>query len=200
MIEARLHLCCPPGTLQKELLERCLEMVALANSTWFDAHPKAPCCLKCAGVTYYLPPKREHQSFFSAPEVLKRGRATCAEAVTYCAGKAISEGKACRIELEQTGPADYHAVVWVTRADGTEERLDPTSELDGYEFGDGSLCCDLLRVGSVRVRTNRSELARSHGRDGGKARALTARRPTLDFQKGPTCPTGAYSCRATTED
>ncbi len=206
MIEARAHLACPPGPAQARLLEVILQCVAEGNANWFRMHPDAPCCLKCAGVRYHLPPRRKNQTFWSAPEVLANKRATCAEAVTYCVGKAIAEGKDAWVALEPSGGNDYHAVAYVMRSDGVPERLDPTSELEGFKGGDGSLCCDLLRVGTS-PRMSRTELAREGGRDRGKARQLTSLRPGLPFQRavvptiaGGGCHSGAHSCKRTTED
>lgn len=128
----RIHL---PWEPSPEQVATVLEPIVQQNAEWFLENPGAPCCLGCAGVKYYdVGNKLKCQNFWSAPQVLKRGKATCAEAATYAAGKARSEGKSATVGIEFSDMGGYHAVVWI---DGV--RTDPSTELEGYQ-GQPSAC------------------------------------------------------------
>ena len=127
MIETRIHLPTPPGSERTRHLGALLEVVTEANAEWFEQHPSAPCCLARARpqVTYTDPPKNQpSQAIYSAPEVLRRTRATCVDAAVYDAGAARARGSDAWVELEPTTPNDYHVVAYI---DG--ERVDSSALL-----------------------------------------------------------------------
>lgn len=116
MIETRVHLPTPPGSDRTRHLGALIEVVTEANAEWFAEHPDAPCCLAGArpGVTYTDPPKNQQsQAIYSAPEVLRRGRATCVDAAAYDAGAARARGLSAWVELEPTSSNDYHVVAYI---------------------------------------------------------------------------------------
>jgi hypothetical protein len=137
----RIHL---PWEPSPEQVATALEPIVQQNAQWFLENPGAPCCLGCAGVRYYdVGNKLKCQNFWSAPQVLKRGKATCAEAATYAAGKARSEGKAATVGIEYSDLGGYHAVVWI---DGV--RTDPSTELEGYQGQPSACACDQPHQGA----------------------------------------------------
>lgn len=127
MIETRIHLPTPPGTERTRHLGALVEIVTEANSEWFQDHPEAPCCLARARprVSYKEPPKNQpSQAIYSAPLVLRRGRATCVDAAAYDAGAARANGLRAWVELEPTSANDYHVVAYIEG-----ERIDSSALL-----------------------------------------------------------------------
>lgn len=116
VIETRVHLPTPPGRDRTRHLGALLEVLTEANAEWFERHPDAPCCLAQArpSVTYKEPPKNQpSQAIYSAPEVLRRRRATCVDAAAYDAGAARARGLTAWVELEPTSSTDYHVVAFI---------------------------------------------------------------------------------------
>ena len=135
MIEMRIHLPYEPSP---EEVATALEPIVAQNAQWFLDNPGAPCCLGCAGVRYYDPGLHlKCQNFWSAPQVLKRKKGTCADAATYAAGKARAKGKQAYVAIEYADQGGYHAVAYI---DG--QRTDPTTELDGYQDTPSSCACN----------------------------------------------------------
>jgi hypothetical protein len=154
MIEARIHLPTPPTRLRYDQLMALAEVLTESNAHWFgDQFAKAaylegrglpgkkpPCCLSCAKprVLYRPPPpgaKQRSQNWWSAPQVLARGRATCLDAAAYDAGAARAEGKRAYVLLEPIGEPtlphdlystlDFHAVAVING-----ERVDSSRNLE----------------------------------------------------------------------
>jgi hypothetical protein len=116
MIETRVHLPTPPGEERTRHLGALLEVVTEANAEWFADHPQAPCCLAGARprITYKEPSRNQpSQAIYSAPQVLQRRRATCADAAAYDAGAARARGRNAWIELEPQSANDYHVVAYI---------------------------------------------------------------------------------------
>lgn len=159
MIEARIHLPTPACEVRWAQLMQLAEVLTESNAHWFgDQFARAayldsrglpakvpPCCLSCAkpAVKYRPPPtgdKQHCQNWWSAPQVLARGRATCLDAAAYDAGAARAEGKQAYVLLEPQGmptiegdeysTLDFHAVAVI---DG--KRIDSSAKLE-----QGSAC------------------------------------------------------------
>lgn len=126
MIEVRLHLPLDPGPDRLAALENTLNVLAEANAVWFGQNPNAPCCPACAGVRYYDPPVGKCQNFWGAPGMLRRGKASCADAAAYEVGQKLSQGHQASVVLEDLDGISMHAVAYV---DGY--RVDPSAELEG---------------------------------------------------------------------
>lgn len=133
MIVSRIHIPLGPGQNRVAVLEQLLNTQAEANAVWFSEHPGAPDCLGCVGVRYYNPPVGKCQNFWSAPQVLKRKKASCADAAAYIAGFMLAAGKPARVAVEPIDGISLHAVVYLGR-----QRIDPSAELRGAPHGGGA--------------------------------------------------------------
>ncbi len=162
MIEARIHLPTPPGLIRYNQLMALADTLADANAFWFGQQlnihdallaqgklsTKPPCCIGCVepGIKYRPPPpgsQQVSQHWWSAPDVLKRGKATCLGAAAFDVGAARAKGKHAYVELEPQGEEmvdgdaystlDYHAVAII---DG--ERVDSTQKLTHGQCSCGS--------------------------------------------------------------
>jgi hypothetical protein len=155
VIEARIHLPTPPSTARWQQLTALAEVLTEGNAYWYGAQldraealeaqgtPSSPppCCLSCARprIRYVVPPGGDMQfcqNWWSAPQVLARGKANCLDASAYDAGAARAKGKVARVVLEPQGEPripgdpystlDFHAVAII---DG--ERVDSSARLQG---------------------------------------------------------------------
>ena len=142
MIEARFHIPLGPGDNRIATLENMLNSLAEANAAYFADHPEAPCCLASAGVTYYDPPVGRCQNFWSAPDVLRRGRASCADAAAYETGMKLAEGHRSRVALEPIDGISLHAVTYTGG-----QRIDPSAELEGAPHRQQPRCDQVSAVG-----------------------------------------------------
>lgn len=127
------------------LIDACID----ANAVWFEAErSKArrliasgvsvqmpPCCLGCVEprVRYEMPAKNQRcQNWYLAPDVLRRGLASCLDAALFEAGSARAKGKDASVILvpqtiEGDDPhavVDFHAVALI---DGVE--IDSSTKL-----------------------------------------------------------------------
>jgi len=129
------------------------EVLTEANAEWYGGEldkydallaqgysvPKPACCLSCVEprIKYIPPPtgdKQNCQNWWSAPQVLQRGRANCLDAAAYDAGAARVEGKTASVLIEPVGDPvvqgdpystlDFHAVAII---DGV--RVDSSKKL-----------------------------------------------------------------------
>lgn len=130
------------------------EIITEANYHWFHmqlaqaayladrgaVHDMPEACLSCVRpmVKYRPPPSGKNQNcqnWWSAPQVLARGRATCLDAACYDAGAARANGKQAYVLLEPQGEPtvpgdpnstlDFHAVAVI---DGV--RVDSSAKLE----------------------------------------------------------------------
>ncbi len=153
MIEIRIHLPTVPGVRRWRHLMALAETMTEANAEWMGGEldkadgmraegyevPDPPCCLSCARpkVRYIPPPtgdRQNCQNYWSGPEILARGRATCMDAAAFDAGCARAQGKKADVVLEPMGnprvqgdpysTLDFHAVAII---DG--ERVDSSAKL-----------------------------------------------------------------------
>lgn len=124
--EARMHL--PQGDDDTRHLEAVLEILTESNAEWFASHPEAPLrvvCIVNPRVKYKPPPKGiVCQNYWSAPQVLKRRRGTCADLAAYDAGAARARGVPAYVKLEPVGPGDWHAVAIINGI-----RVDPSEQV-----------------------------------------------------------------------
>jgi len=152
-IEARIHLPTPPGYRRWRHLSALAEVLAEANAEWFGAQldhadmlraqgidaKDPPCCIGCVEpkVRYVTPPPGDQQrcqNWWSAPQVIARGKANCLDAAAFDVGIARAKGKPAYVELEPVGKPrvpgdpystlDYHAVAYI---DG--KRVDSSKKL-----------------------------------------------------------------------
>ena len=153
MFEARVHIATPPSEQRWKELMALAELTTESNAHWYGAQldyatqleaqglpgKAPPCCLACVKppVVYRAPPPgavQHCQHWWSAQQVLDRGRANCLDASTYDAGAARAEGKEAYVMLEPQGEPtlpgdpystlDFHAVAYI---DG--ERVDSSAKL-----------------------------------------------------------------------
>lgn len=77
------------------------ERISMMRSRGF-AVPMPPCCLGCVepSVQYELPASnQECQSWYTAPDVLRRGLASCLDAAAFDAGSARAKGRNAYVDL-----------------------------------------------------------------------------------------------------
>ena len=101
MIQVRMHLTIPPSEARWAALMALAEVTANNNAYWYGAELDQgvvpPCCLACAQpkVRYAAPPpgrQQDCQNFWSAPQVLARGKGNCIDASAYDVGAARADG------------------------------------------------------------------------------------------------------------
>lgn len=102
MIQVRTHLDIPPSQARWEMLMGLAEITAKDNAYWYGGHldqgVQPPCCLACAEprIRYVTPPLgsvQDCQNFWTAAQVLARGKANCIDASAYDVGAARASGK-----------------------------------------------------------------------------------------------------------
>jgi hypothetical protein len=152
-IEARIHMPTDPSSQRWRHLMALAEVLTEANAEWFGAQldhadmlraqgriaTDPPCCIACVEpkIRYCPPPPGDQQrcqNWWSAPQVIARGKATCLDAAAFDAGAARAKGKQAYVDLEPVGrplvpgdpysTLDFHAVAII---DG--ERVDSTLKL-----------------------------------------------------------------------
>lgn len=77
-----------PGKPNRYVITEALNVLAIANAVWFLEQfaegLEPPCCCKCAGVKW--DPDAVTAEFTSAPDVLRKGKASCGPIAAFDAG------------------------------------------------------------------------------------------------------------------
>lgn len=135
-IVAKLRLA-PCGDLSGALLG-VLYNVAAHNLRWIKAAQQRglvpPCCSSCADppwcerpvryVEHHGAPKGAEREYRDGPTMFATGYGTCADIVAYDYACAVAAGKSARIDLEEQGNGNYHAVLYVD-----DVRTDPAGKI-----------------------------------------------------------------------
>lgn len=114
MIQVRMHLTIPPSEARWAALMALAEITANDNAYWYggqlDQGVEPPCSLACAvpKVRYVTPPpgrQQDCQNFWTAAQVLARGKGNCIDASAYDVGvvRATGQDPTAYVYLEPVG-------------------------------------------------------------------------------------------------